>query len=68
MNNYIIITLANDIKCAVIDVLKCNDKSYFLISKIYDNKVDSDFIICEYDELQNCFKEVENQADLEIAF
>lgn len=68
MNNYMIITLENEIKCAVIDVLKYDDRSYFLISKMNDDRIDRDFIICEYDELENCFKEVENQEDLEVLF
>ena len=36
MNNYMVITLKNNIKYIVIDVLKQDDKKYFLVSKLED--------------------------------
>ena len=68
MNKYTIITLENNDKYAVIDVLKYNEKRYLLVSKIENEVVDNELIICEYSEVSNCFKEVEKTEELEIIF
>ena len=68
MNNYMVITLKNNIKYIVIDVLKQDDKKYFLVSKLEDEIISNIYTICEYDENNNCFKEIVDMNDIEELF
>lgn len=68
MNNYMIITLENNLKYAVIDVLNYNNKKYFLVSKVIGDTIEEVYTICEYNELKNCFEEIEEQEVLEDIF
>jgi len=68
MSDYMIITLKNNINCVVIDIIKKEKKNYFLISRIENEEIDNSYIICEYDEVNNCLKKVNNQEDLQILF
>lgn len=68
MNNYMIITLKNNLKYAVIDVLKQDNNSYFLVSKIINNNINNTYTVYEYDEYNNCFKELNDDNNLEEIF
>lgn len=68
INNYMIISLENKLKCAVIDVLNYNNKKYFLVSKIIGNSIEETYTIYEYNDLKNCFEKIENQEELETLF
>lgn len=60
MNNYKIIKLENNDQYVIIDYIDYEGRKIFLLTETINNQLNDDYVICEYDEINNSFKELED--------
>lgn len=67
MKEYIMLEFEDGTKCAIIDKFEYNNKNYFLVSKVLnDKKISEVFNICIYNEKNNILENIEDEEEYNL--